>query len=48
MTALFFPFILLISYMRGDSVSTWQLAGTFIIALGVGLMSIDGARSAEQ
>lgn len=48
MTALFFPFILLISYLRGDSVGAWQLVGTFIIALGVGLMSIDGARSAER
>lgn len=47
MAALFFPFILLISYLRGDPLDAWQLAGTFIIALGVGLMAMDDARGAE-
>lgn len=49
MAAMFFPVILLISYLQGDPIGAWELAGTFIIAVGVGLMAIDDGRTgAEQ
>lgn len=44
LTALFFPFVLVISHWRGDHVGSWQWAGTLLITLGVGMMAVDGAR----
>lgn len=44
LTALFFPFVLVISHLRGDHVDWYQLVGTLVITLGVGLMAMDGAK----
>lgn len=39
LTALFFPFVLALSYWRGEGISWFQIGGTALITLGVVLMA---------
>lgn len=45
LTALFFPCILLLAWLKGDAVHPWEIAGTALITLGAVVM---GTRNAAE